>query len=168
MPVIKYTNGPKKNDKSQPPARGGRGGKGNQPKESSLQLATQRGQKDAPTTVQQGRAKDATLSGPTDYTHKSGGSKSVHSAVSYATAASTTTPSTESTSLSSAAGSWKIGSLGGIVFEEGNTTERKSITPYTKPEGGSRRSKSRGRGYCHEPDRPSTNTPGGNRQQEKR
>ena len=132
MPVIKYTNAPKKNDKSQPPARGGRGGKGNQPKESSLQLATQRGQKDAPTTVQQGRAKDATLSGPTDYTHKSGGSKSVHSAVSYATAASTTTPSTESTSLSSVAGSLKIGSLGGIVFEEGNTTERESnngLTP---------------------------------------
>ena len=137
MPVIKYTNGPKKNDKSQPPARGGRGGKGNQ--QSSLQLATQRGQKDAPTTLKQGRAKEATLSGPTDYTHKSRGSKSVHSAVSYATAASTTTPSTESTSLSSVAGSLKIGSLGGIVFEEGNTTERESnngLTPSPRGDQG--------------------------------
>jgi len=105
MPVIKYTNAPKRNDKSQPPARGGGGNKANQPKGSSLQSAAQKGQKDAPATV-----KGTTLSGPTDYTQKSGGSKLAHSAVSYATAA------TASTSLSSAANSWTIGSLGGIVI----------------------------------------------------
>ena len=134
MPVIKNTSGSKRNDKSQPPARGGGGDKGNQPKGSSLQSAAQRGQKDAPTTVKQGR-----VSGPTDYTHKSGGSKSAHSTVSYATVASTAAPSTASTSLSSAAGSWKIGSLGGIVYEEGNTTERKSdnaLTPSPRGDQG--------------------------------
>jgi hypothetical protein len=104
------------------------GSKSNQPKGSSLQSAAQRrGQKDAPTTVKQGRATGATLSGPTDYTQKSGGSKSAHSTVSYATAASTLLSSTASTSLSSAAASWTIGGLGGIVVEKADTAEMKSL-----------------------------------------
>jgi len=129
MVVIKNTSASRRNDKSQPPARGGGGSKGNQPKGSSLQSAAQRGQKDAPTTVKQGGSTDAILSGPTDYTHKSGGSKSAYSAVSYATAASTLLSSTASTSLSSAACTWTIGGLGGIVIEEGNTKSNNAHSP---------------------------------------
>ena len=118
MPVIKHT--PKRNDKSQPPTKGGGGNKAR----SSLQSAAQKGQKDASAT-----AKGTTLSGPTDYTQKSGGLKLAHSTVSYATAA------TASTSLSSAAESWTIGTLGGIVIEKRNTAELKSNAPTQLPRG---------------------------------